>query len=461
MTAALSDIQSLARSVNGQVMTPADPGFEEELSPFNQVACHEPEILVAVEDADDVAAAVRWAADHRMPVAVQATGHGAIVSYDRGMLISTKHMQSLTLDPVARTVRVGAGVRWRQVIEAAEPHGLVPLNGSSSDVGAVGYTLGGGLPILGRTFGFASSYLRAADIVTADGQLHRVSAQNDPDVFFALRGGKPSVGIVTSMTIGLVPLPAFYGGCAFFDGDHADRLFHAFRDWTAALPDTTTTAIRLLRLPPLPEVPEPLRERLTVQLIVAHAGNAATGASLIAPMRALAPAIFDDIRERPYREADQVYRDPEQPIPTKETSALLSELTPEAIDAIMTVAGPGVRTPLLLAELRHLGGMLARTADPPDAAGARDAAYSLFMLGILTPATAETLPGALAEAAATMAPFATGHSFVNLTGPPASAAEAARSWPAEIYDQLLRTKQAYDPSDRFQFAQSEVGSNGG
>jgi hypothetical protein len=421
-------------------MTPPDPGYAEELSPFNLSARHEPELLVAADDADDVAAAVHWAAGHRMPVAVQATGHGAVVSYDHGVLISTKHMRELALDPSALTARIGAGVRWRQVIDAAAPHGLVPPSGSSGDVGAVGYTLGGGLPILGRTFGFASSYLRAADIVTADGQLRTVSAQSDPELFFALRGGKPSVGIVTSMTIGLIPLPAFYGGCAFFEGDHADRLFHAFREWTAALPDTTTTAIRLLRLPPLPEVPEPLRERLTVQLVVAHAGSEATGARLVAPMRAVAPAIFDDIRERPYREADQLYRDPEQPISTKETSSLLNELTPEAIDAIMTVAGPGVQTPLLLAEIRHLGGMLARTTDPPDAAGARDAAYSLFTVGILTPPAAETLPSALAAAAATMAPFTTGHSFVNLAGHPASPAEAARLWPAAVYDQLMRTK---------------------
>ncbi len=144
MTAALSEIQSLAQSVHGRVMAPADPGYAEEASPFNLSARHEPELVVAANDAGDVAAAVRWAADHRMPVAVQATGHGAVLSYDHGLLISTKHMRDLTLDPAAGTARMGAGVRWRQVIEAAAPHGLAPLNGSSSDVGAVGYTLGGG-----------------------------------------------------------------------------------------------------------------------------------------------------------------------------------------------------------------------------------------------------------------------------------------------------------------------------
>jgi FAD/FMN-containing dehydrogenase len=392
------------------------------------------------------------AAEHALPVAVQATGHGAEVSYDRGLVVSTKHMQELTVDPAERSVRIGAGVKWRRVIDAAAPHGLAPLNGSSSDVGAVGYTLGGGLPILGRTFGFASDYLRTADIVTADGRLREVSADSDPDLFFALRGGKPNLGIVTSMTIGLVPVSAIYGGCIFFDGQHAEQLLVAYRQWAPALPHATTTAIKLLRLPPLPDVPEPLRGKLTVQLVVAHVGDAAEGTGLVNPMRAVAPAILDDIRQRPYTQADQLHQDPEQPIPVTETSALLSDLTPEAVAALMSAAGPGVQSPLLMVELRQLGGALARTPDPPDAVGPRHASYCLFLIGALIPPVAEMVPGALTAAIAELAPYATGQTFVNLHGRPSSADDRARPWAAETYARLRQVKQAYDPSDVFRFA---------
>lgn len=457
MTIALSDIWSLTRHVEGPVMSPGDPGYEEELATFNLAARHRPEVVVAALHAGDVAAAVRWAADHRMPVAVQATGHGAVVSYGRGMVISTRHLQELTLDPAARQVRAGAGVRWRRVIDAAAPYGLAPLNGSSSDVGAVGYTLGGGLPVLGRTYGFASDYLRTAQIVTADGQLRTVSAQSDPDLFFAIRGGKASVGIVTSMTMELMPLSEIYGGSIFFDGQHAARLLDAYRTWAPSLPDATTTTFKLLRLPPLPGVPEPLREKLTVQLVVAHAGSEAEGAGLVEPMRAVAPGIIDDIRQRPYREADQLHLDPQDPLPVSETSAQLHDLTPEAADALMAVAGPGVQSPLMMVELRQLGGMLARRPAVPDAVGARGAGYCLFLLGVLMPPFAGLVPGELAAATAAMAPFANGHTFVNLHGTPGSAADRARPWPPETYQRLLRVREAYDPSGIFQFGHSLTG----
>lgn len=453
MTFTLSDLSSLARDVKGRVMYPGDPGYEEELSPFNLSARHTPEVVVAALDAHDVAAAVRWAVKQGLPVGVQATGHGAATAYDRGLVISTRHMQELVLDPVARTARIGAGLRWRQVINAGAPHGLAPLNGSSSDVGIVGYILGGGLPVLGRTFGFASDYVRGLDIVTADGQLRTVSAASHPDLFFALRGGKPDAGIVTSITMELVPVSTIYGGSVFFDGEHAERLFHAYQEWAPALPDEMTTAIKLLRLPPLPEIPEPLRGRPTVQLVVAHAGDQAEGTRLVEPMRAAAPALIDDILQRPYTEADLLHHDPEHPVPVSETSALLTGLTPAAVAALMSVAGPGVQSPLMVLELRQLGGALARTPHTPDAVGPRDAGYCLHFIGALMPPVAELVPGALATAVAEMAPYTTGHAFVNLHGKPSSAEDRARPWAADTYARLMRVEQAYDPGSVFRFAQ--------
>jgi FAD binding domain-containing protein/berberine-like enzyme len=448
------EIERLASVVRGPVLTADHPEFEAEVAPFNVAARHTPHVAVGALDASDVVEAVRWATRNNLPISVQATGHGAVVSFDRGLLISTKRMQDLSIDPETRIARIGAGVKWRSVIEAAAPHSLVPMNGSSSDVGAVGYTLGGGLPVLGRTFGFASDYVRAFDVVTADGCLHIVTEHEEPDLFWALRGGKTNVGIVTSMTVELIPLSTLYGGCIFFDGAHAQRLFTAYRTWTASLPESMTTAIKLLRLPPMPEIPEPLRGRLTVQLVAAHVGDPAEGARLLQPMRECAPVIFDDIREMPYSAVDALHRDPEHPVPFKEAGALLSDLTSEAIEDILSVAGPQANCPLLLVELRHMGGALSRTSPVPDAVGARDAAYSLFMLGVLMPPIADMVPTALATALTTLSPHTTGRTFVNFHGTPSTVENRSRPWSTDVYERLVDIKRQYDPQDTFRFGHS-------
>ncbi|NKX49516.1 FAD-dependent oxidoreductase, partial [Arthrobacter deserti] len=183
------DIQELKNAVRGPVLLPGDAGFEQEVAGYNLAVVHRPDVAVGVTDAADVSAAMKWAAARRMPVGVQATGHGANQVMEHGLLMTTGRMQELDVDPARRTARVGAGVRWRQVIDAAVPHGLIGLNGSTTDAGVVGYTLGGGLPVLGRVFGFAADHVPSIDIATPDGQLRTVDARNEPELFGLLRGG--------------------------------------------------------------------------------------------------------------------------------------------------------------------------------------------------------------------------------------------------------------------------------
>ena len=252
--AAQLDLAELASALHGEVFPPDHDGYSAGVAPFNLATTHRPAVVVAAESTADVAAAVRFAAKHGLPVGVQATGHGAVTAIDAGVLISTRAMTHVSIDPIERTATVGAGARWKAVVEAAAAHGLAPLNGSSSDVGVVGYTVGGGLPLMGRTFGFAADHVQRMTVVTADGAVREVSPESEPDLFWGLRGGKGNLGIVTEMTVDLVPVNRIYGGGIFFPGEHAPALLRAYRDWIAGLDEQTNTSIALLRLPPIPDL---------------------------------------------------------------------------------------------------------------------------------------------------------------------------------------------------------------
>lgn len=444
------DVAELEQQVGGLVLAAGDDGFAEEAACFNLAVEHRPDYVVGATSAQDVQAAVRWAARNGLRVSVQATGHGATKPIDGGLLINTARMQDLHIDPHSRLAVIDAGVKWRRVIDEAASFELAPLNGSSSDVGAVGYTLGGGLAVLGRTYGFASDCVVAFEVVTPDGDLQRVTAEDGSELFWALRGGKTNAAIVTSMTVELLPISEFFGGAIYYPGEHADAILRAYAEWTKTLPDEMTTAIALMRLPNLPDVPEPLRERFTVNLRVAYVGDEADGTRLMRPMREIAPAIIDYVGIMPVAEMDRVHNDPEHPVPFDYSGDVIGGLSDDAIDALIDVAGPDANCPLLMIEIRHLGGAMLRSASD-DAVGLRTDGFMVFLLGALMPPIAELVPGAIAAVRSALAPFGTGASFVNLHGPVVSDEDRRRPWSEATARRLESLKQRLDPDERFAF----------
>jgi FAD/FMN-containing dehydrogenase len=448
-TSSPSDVlDDLQHEVTGPVLAGADPRVAAEVAGFNTTHTPRPAAVVGAASAADVAAAVRWAVRCGRPVAVQSTGHGLVSDLAGAVLVTTRRMSAVTVDPVARTARVGAGVRWAQVIEAAAPHGLAPLNGSSSGVGVVGYTLGGGLGPMARRYGFAADHVRSAELVTADGEVRRVDAVSDPELFWALRGGKGNFGIVTELELDLVPVASLYGGGVFFPGEAAAELLHTYRTWVATLPEETTTSIALLRLPPLPELPEPLRGRFVVHLRFAHLGPAAEGAELLAPMRAVAPAVLDLVADMPYAAVDAIHMDPVDPMPTWERGATLRELPAEAVDALLAAAGPGVEVPLIMVELRHLGGAVGRPARVPNSVAGRGAAFTLFALGPMAGPLAETMPAITQALVDRMAPWAARGPLLNFLGC-AGPDRVRRLWDDADLARLLAVKHRLDPGGVF------------
>jgi hypothetical protein len=393
-----------------QTFFAGDEGYDREVAGFQTAVRHRPAVVAAVSSSADVVEAVRLARARGMRVVVHATGHGARAPAD-GVLVTTRRMSGVRVDPVARTAWVEGGARWSAVIEQAAAHGLAPLAGSSPGVGAVGYTLGGGVGLLGRTFGYAADHVRALDVVTADGSLRQVTATSEPDLFWALRGGGMPLGVVTGMEIGLMPVPVVHGGGLHFDAAHAAEVLAAFRELTAAAPETLTTSVGMVGLPPIDAVPEPLRGRHVLH--VRLASTEPLDPSLLAPLRAIGPLV-DRVGEVPAAEVGSIYGDPDFPHAYVGDNVLLGELPPTLLDAVPVLAGPAAPVPCVV-DIRHLGGAMAR---PPEVSNAVPYRQATHILRVLSPATDIDAARAVHhEVFRAAAPFAVGRAATFGYGP--------------------------------------------
>ncbi len=442
---------ALAEHVAGPVLAAADPRAADEVSTFNLAITHRPAVVVGANSAADVAAAVTWAVANGLPVAAQATGHGPVRSVEDAVMVTTKRMRSVEIDAERRTAKVGAGVRWADVIEAAAPYGLAGVSGSSSSVGVVGYSLGGGMGSLGRQYGFGADQVRSVELVTADGRIRQVDADSDPELFWAIRGGKGNFGIITSIEIGLVPVASIYGGAVFYSADAAYDVLHSFRTWAPTLPDRSSTSVAIMNFPPLPELPEPLRGQHVVMLRFAHNGRIPEGAELLAPMLEIGGVLLAGVGGMPYTKADAIHQDPTDPLPAWEKGALLKELSSEAVDTLMSVAGPGSDKLLTMVEIRLMGGALGRQPEVPNAVPGREGAFTLLALGVLAPGIEELVPRAGEAVLEAMAPWSTGTSLLNWLGETSTPAEVARAWAPDVHRRLLEVKRTVDPGNVFRF----------
>src|SRR6185437_5388485 len=278
----------LEGAVAGQVHWPGGAGYDLARRGHNLAIDHHPAMIVEASGPADVMAAVTYAARHGLPVAVLSTGHGASLAADGAVLITTRRMQGVRIDPFAAVARIEAGVVWSRVVHEAAPFGLAPLSGSAPEIGAVGYTLGGGLGLLGRAFGYSADHVRSIDLVTANGTLRTATAQQYTDLFWALRGGKGNFGVVTSMEIGLFGVSRLFGGGLYLPGSSARPALHAYRRWVRDVPDAMTSSFALTRFPWDAEIPPPLRGPYQDRLQRLHGRRRALAGAASATGRATA-----------------------------------------------------------------------------------------------------------------------------------------------------------------------------
>jgi len=432
-------------ALTGAIVTPDQPEWDLARRAWNLAVDQRPALVAVPADADDVRAVVRYAIGAGLKIAPQGTGHNAaaIASLEHTIVLSTQRMRGVEIDVEAGTARVQAGTLWLEVSEAATPHGLYPLSGSSPDVGVVGYTLGGGLSWLARKHGLAADSVIAIELVTPDGRLVRATAEEHADLFWALRGGGGSFGVVTAMEFRLYRHDAVCAGMLLWPYErHADVL-RAWYDLTRTAPEEITTSFRVMHFPPLPELPPFLSGRSVVVIDGAFIGTPEQAAGALAPLRALQPEL-DTWASTSAAALSHVHMDPEEPVPYLSEMAMAGELDDDALAAFAATLEPG--SPLLFGEIRHLGGALSRVAPGAGATGSLDGEYLLFAVGLLmAPEAGETVRAGLAGFEAAMAPYANGAGYLNFVERPT---DPATFFDAESYARLRSIRAAVDPEGR-------------
>src|SRR5215213_539317 len=331
----------LTEALDGAVVLPDDPRYDGARSSFNLLTDQRPAAVAFPSDARDVADAVAYAQRAGLRVAPQATAHNQapLGDMEELLVVNVSRLQEVRVDPGARSVRVGAGVKWDRVAPRLSAHGLAGLHGSSPDVGIAGYSLGGGMGWLARKYGLQTNAVTALELVTADGELIRVDAEHEPELFWALRGGGGNFGIVTAIEFGVVELDEVYAGALFFPVERSAEVLHTWNAIRGSFPEEMMSWASLLHFPPIPDVPAFARGKSYAIVMAAFLGSAAEGASLLRPLRDLG-AERDTFAMVPPVVLADLAMDPLDPVPFQSTSALLDKLPAEAIDAVLRVAGP-------------------------------------------------------------------------------------------------------------------------
>lgn len=435
---------------DGPVFRPGDDGYEAETAGANLLVERSPELVVGATGPDDVAAAISYSTSNDLAVGVLATGHAGGAPVEGAVLVNTRRMDRVDVDPAAQTARIEAGARWRQALPQMTAVELAALNGSSPAVGAVGFTLGGGVGLLGRRYGFAADRVRRVELVTADGKQRSVSPDEDPDLFWGVRGSKDNLGIATAIEIDLVPVAWLFGGGLFFPGDAAGDVLPAWIEWLKTVPEEMSSSILLAQTPPLPDVPEEIRGKYVAHVRIAHSGDIDEGADLVRPLRDLGPTLLDTVEEMRFHDVGTIHNEPDEPVRFYGRQSLLRELDAAAAEQILALAGPDAGAPYFV-ELRHMGGAYTRPPEHPNCVGGRDAVSTLYSASpLFADATVEGVRAAHDQLHDTMAPWASGRLVYNFLGvDDVDPRRASLAFEPDDYRRLVELKTTYDPDNRF------------
>ena len=427
----------------GDLIGRDDPGFADAKKIFNAFIDKNPALIARPATADDVAAAIAFARRHSLPLAVRGGAHNGagLGTCDDGVVIDLGRFKDIAVDADAKTVTVGGGCVWGEVDQATNAFGLATPSGIISTTGVGGLTLGGGLGHLTRKYGLSIDNLLGADIVLADGRQVRADADNNPDLFWAIRGGGGNFGVVTSFTFRLHPMDGVVAGPIFYPRDRAAEALRQFREITASAPDDQTTFFALLSSPE----GAPMVGFITVSASADPAVAAPTHDKILE----LGPPLADMVGPMPYVVLQSMLDEGMAAgLPVYWKAHFLNGLDDAAIDQIVDW-GNRADSPVSLVLIEHLGGAVARVPAHETAFAHRHAAYNIAIIGRwLDPDGADATIAWTRGFHDALTPFAAGV-YMNYLGVGDSGERVREAYDEDVYARLVALKRAYDPENLF------------
>ncbi len=443
----LDDLES---RVEGPLLCAGDEGWDDAVLVWNGMVARVPALVLQPTSAHDAAAAVGLARDHGLLLSIKGGGHniaGTSIA-EGGLTLDMSRLRDVTVDPEAKLAHVGPGCLLRDVDQATQEHGLATVLGFVSETGVAGLTLGGGFGYLARRFGWAVDNLEEVEIVTADGEIRTANRDENPDLFWALRGGGGNFGVVTRFTFRLHEVgPSITGGLVVWSADRAGEVLATFRDLTESAPRELTAAMVVRLAPPAPFLPEEWHGKPIIGMLVCHSG--ANAEADLAPVRALGDPIVDVVTEKPYAD-QQTMLDGTEPkgLHYYWKTEYLPGLSSEFLDTFRDCALK-VTSPLSESVVFHIAGALNEREDDDGAVGNRDAQYVSGFAGVWPPdASSDEHVAWVRDAWQSIRPFSTGGNYVNFQLAEDDNARTADAY-GKNYERLRRVKAEYDSDNLF------------
>jgi len=454
----IPDLDRLRDAIHGSVIEPGDERYDAARAIWNGAIDRRPACVARCTGVADVVAAVRFARERDLLVAVRAGGHGVggHAICDGGLVIDLSPMKGIRVDPVARTARAEAGVLWGELDRETQLHGLATVGGIVTHTGIAGLTLGGGIGWLMRKHGVTVDNLLSADVVTAQGEMVTASEEENPDLFWGIRGGGGNFGIVTSFEYRLHPVgPVVLAGPVFHPHEDAPEVLRFYREFIAAAPDELTTIFELSVAPPLPFLPEEVHGKPVVMVGACYAGSPDEGAEVVRPLKQYGRPIVDLLEPKPYTALQSMF-DPLVPHGWHRywKAVEVPPLTDDAIDTLVEHSSAPT-SPRSYTIVFQLGGALARVGEDETAFSQRDAAHNVNINAVWT----EEDPDAERHIAwardffDAMQPHAGGRVYVNFLGEEGGN-RVRQAYGAQNHERLVELKRAYDPTNFFRMNQN-------
>ena len=445
------DLSALASAFSGELLTPADDGYEARRAIWNRMIDRRPALFARCSSADDARRALLWARENELPVSIRGGGHNVSGSalVDGGVVIDHGLRRGVSLSADGSRLSAEPGALLGDMDAASVPNGVAVPIGINTTTGLAGLTLGGGIGWLMRAYGLTCDRLIAADLVLADGSQLTVTEADEPDLMWALRGGGGNFGIVTRFEFATVAMPGpVLSGMIAFPMEDGRRILRDYRDWAAAAPETVTTIVALRTVLPVPALPAEAHGRRIAGIGICSVGDPADDDALLAPLRSLGTPLYDTVSRKPMTAMNAMF---DASVPAGNgyywKSHYLTGLSDAAIDVAIDhhLRAP---QPWSYSLIGHLGGAIARLRDDATAYPHREAPYIININGVDDdPARDEEVVGWTRETFNALAPFSTGGVYVNFVGNEGEERVRAAYGPA--YARLAAIKARYDPDNVF------------